>query len=61
MIVVTINDGLVLLNISQFWQQVAVGIIIMAAVLLDQTVRGYVNAPKLGGLFRRRRREGAGR
>jgi ribose/xylose/arabinose/galactoside ABC-type transport system permease subunit len=58
MIVVTINDGLVLLNISQFWQQVAVGIIIMAAVLLDQTVRGYVNAPKLSGLLRRPRGRG---
>jgi ribose/xylose/arabinose/galactoside ABC-type transport system permease subunit len=52
MIVVTINDGLVLLNVSQFWQQVAVGVIILGAVLLDQTVRGYVNAPR----FLRRRR-----
>jgi ribose/xylose/arabinose/galactoside ABC-type transport system permease subunit len=41
MIVVTINNGLVLLNVSQFWQQVVVGILIMLAVVIDQTTRGY--------------------
>jgi ribose transport system permease protein len=41
LIVVTINDGLVLLNVSQFWQQIVVGIIIMFAVLIDQIARGY--------------------
>lgn len=41
MIVVTINNGLVLLNVSQFWQQVVVGIIIMLAVVIDQLTRGY--------------------
>ena len=40
LITVTINDGLVLLNVSQFWTQVIVGVIIMLAVLLDQTIRG---------------------
>jgi ribose transport system permease protein len=44
MIVVTINDGLTLLNVSQFYQQVAVGVIIMAAVLIDQGARGYLRS-----------------
>jgi ribose/xylose/arabinose/galactoside ABC-type transport system permease subunit len=52
MIIVTISDGLVLLNISQFWQQVAVGVIIMLAVLIDQTVRGYLDAPRVRGPLR---------
>ena len=42
MIVVTINNGLVLLNVNQFWQQVVVGIIIMCAVVIDQTTRTYL-------------------
>jgi ribose/xylose/arabinose/galactoside ABC-type transport system permease subunit len=42
MIVVTINNGLVLLNVNQFWQQVVVGLIIMAAVVIDQVTSGYV-------------------
>jgi ribose/xylose/arabinose/galactoside ABC-type transport system permease subunit len=45
MIIVTISDGLVLLNVSQFWSQVLVGVIIMGAVLIDQTTRGYLDAP----------------
>jgi ribose/xylose/arabinose/galactoside ABC-type transport system permease subunit len=44
MIVVTINNGLVLLNVNQFWQQVVVGLIIMAAVVIDQITRGYLAA-----------------
>jgi ribose transport system permease protein len=44
MIIVTIDDGLVLLNVSQFWQQVVVGIIILAAVLIDQAARGYLSS-----------------
>ena len=36
LITVTISNGLVLLNVSQFWNQVVVGVIIMIAVLLDQ-------------------------
>jgi ribose transport system permease protein len=55
MIIVTINDGLVLLNVSQFWQQVVVGIIIMGAVLIDQAARGYVSS---GWLDRVLKREG---
>jgi len=40
LITVTISDGLVLLNVSQYWTQVIIGVIIMLAVLVDQTVRG---------------------
>jgi len=42
MIVVTINNGLILLNVNQFWQQVVVGLIIMCAVVIDQTTRAYL-------------------
>jgi ribose/xylose/arabinose/galactoside ABC-type transport system permease subunit len=42
MIVVTINNGLVLLNVNQFWTQVVVGLIIMGAVVIDQVTRGYL-------------------
>lgn len=48
LMVETINDGLTLLNVSQFWQQVAVGVIIMVAVLVDQTTRGYFASGRLG-------------
>ncbi len=62
MIVVTIGDGLTLLNVSQFWQQVLVGVIIMGAVLIDQATRGSINAPRLRalvpGFLRRERRTG---
>lgn len=51
MIVVTIADGLTLLNVSQFWQQVLVGLIIMGAVLVDQATRGSINTPLLRGLL----------
>jgi ribose transport system permease protein len=47
LVVETINDGLTLLNVSQFWQQVAVGVIIMLAVLVDQTARGYFASGRL--------------
>jgi ribose/xylose/arabinose/galactoside ABC-type transport system permease subunit len=40
LITVTISDGLVLLNVSQYWTQVIIGVIIMVAVLMDQTIRG---------------------
>lgn len=49
LITVTIADGLVLLNVSQYWTQVIVGVIIMLAVLLDQTVRGN----SMSGLWKR--------
>ena len=62
MIIVTINDGLVLLNVSQFWQQVVVGIIIMGAVLIDQAARGYLTSGSLDRLLGREgRRKGVTR
>jgi ribose transport system permease protein len=48
LVVETINDGLTLLNVSQFWQQVAVGVIIMLAVLVDQSARSYFTSGRLG-------------
>jgi ribose/xylose/arabinose/galactoside ABC-type transport system permease subunit len=48
MIVVTINNGLVLLNVSQFWQQVVVGIIIMCAVVIDQVTQNIVASHRAG-------------
>jgi ribose transport system permease protein len=48
LVVQTINDGLTLLNVSQFWQQVAVGVIIMLAVLVDQSARRYFASGRLG-------------
>ena len=56
MIVVTIADGLTLLNVSQFWQQILVGVIIMGAVMIDQATRGSLSAPWLAGLMARLRR-----
>lgn len=34
-----LNDGLVLINISSFWQQVVIGIVIVLAVIFDQAQR----------------------
>ncbi len=51
MIVVTISDGLTLLDVSQFWQQVLVGVIIMGAVIIDQATRGSLSAPWFGELL----------
>lgn len=43
LIIVTIYNGLVLMNVSQFWQQVVVGIIILGAVLIDQWAKGRLS------------------
>lgn len=34
-----LNDGLVLINVSSFWQQVIIGIVIVLAVMFDQAQR----------------------
>ena len=34
-----LNDGLVLINVSSFWQQVVIGIVIVLAVIFDQAQR----------------------
>ncbi len=37
-LITTITDGLVLLNVQAFWQQIAVGLIIIAAMLVNRIV-----------------------
>jgi ribose/xylose/arabinose/galactoside ABC-type transport system permease subunit len=39
-IISTIRNGLVLLNVEAFWTQVVVGIVILVAVMLDQIFKG---------------------
>jgi ribose/xylose/arabinose/galactoside ABC-type transport system permease subunit len=39
-IIGTIRNGLVLLNVEAFWTQVVVGVVILVAVLLDQLLKG---------------------
>jgi ribose transport system permease protein len=41
LIIATIADGLVLLNVPDFWQQIVVGGFIVAAVIFDQAARGF--------------------
>ncbi len=41
----TIKNGLILLGVDPFWQQVAVGALILAAVLVDKTIKGEL-APR---------------
>lgn len=40
LIISTIRNGLILLNVEPFWTQVVVGIVILGAVLLDQLFKG---------------------
>lgn len=54
LIVVMVNNGLVLLNVSQFWQQVVVGIIILGAVLIDQWAKGRIGRGSTDTAERRR-------
>ena len=37
--IASINNGLVLLNIPDFWQQIVVGSIIIGAMVLDQLAK----------------------
>jgi ribose/xylose/arabinose/galactoside ABC-type transport system permease subunit len=46
LIVVTIDNGLILLNVSQFWKQVVVGVIMLLVVLVDQRTRRYAAAER---------------
>ena len=41
-IITTTRNGLVLLGIDPFWQQVAVGWIILVAVTADQIIKGHI-------------------
>jgi ribose/xylose/arabinose/galactoside ABC-type transport system permease subunit len=38
-IITTINNGLVLLAVPDFWQQIVIGCIIIAAMVLDQLAK----------------------
>ena len=40
LIVATIRNGLILLNVQSFWQEIAVGLVIVAAVTINQAARG---------------------
>jgi ribose transport system permease protein len=40
LIISTIRNGLILLHVDPFWQQVAVGVIIVLAVMVDQLFKG---------------------
>ena len=37
--IASINDGLILLNIPDFWQQIVIGCIIVAAMAVDQLTK----------------------
>jgi ribose transport system permease protein len=49
LIIVTISDALTLLNVSAFWQEVLVGVIILAAVLTREIAGGRGNIQTLVG------------
>ena len=40
LIIATIRNGLILLNVQAFWQEVAVGTIIIVAVVINQVAKG---------------------
>ena len=46
-----LNNGLVSTNVSAFWQQIAIGLILIGAVYLDQLKRSRRNQPQLGPPF----------
>jgi ribose transport system permease protein len=46
-IISTIRNGLVLLNVEAFWTQVVVGAVILLAVMLDQVLKGELTARDL--------------
>lgn len=43
LIIATIRNGLILLNVQAFWQEVAVGTIIIVAVLINQVAKGELS------------------
>jgi ribose transport system permease protein len=40
LLIVSITNGLIILNVQEFWQQVVVGLIIVAAMMVDQLSKG---------------------
>ena len=63
LIIVTISDALTILNITAFWQQILVGVIILAAALTRETAGGRRNIHSLVSqlVFGRRPKPGGGR
>ncbi len=53
LIIATIRNGLILLNVQAFWQEVAVGTIIIVAVVINQVVKGELS---FADVFARRTR-----
>ena len=47
LIISTIDDGLVLLNVETFWTQIVVGGVILMAVIIDQLAKGELNLKNL--------------
>ena len=43
LIISVICNGLILLDVQAFWQQVAVGVIIVLAVVVNEIARGELN------------------
>lgn len=55
LIISTIRNGLILLGVDPFWQQVVVGVIILLAVMVDQMIKGHLRPRDLVGRSRRTR------
>ena len=53
LIISVIRNGLVLLNVQAFWQEVAVGVIIVFAVVINKIVRGELSMASLGRTLNR--------
>jgi predicted ABC-type sugar transport system permease subunit len=53
LIISVIRNGLVLLNVQAFWQEVAVGVIIVLAVVINKIVRGELSLASLGRTLNR--------
>ena len=54
LIIATIRNGLILLNVQAFWQEIAVGTIIIVAVVINQVAKGELRfADMIGRLGRR--------
>ena len=47
MIIATIRNGLILLNVQAFWQQIAVGLIIILAVVINKVAKGELKLSEL--------------
>lgn len=54
LIIATIRNGLILLNVQAFWQQVAVGAIIIVAVVINKLAKGELHLSQLVPGFARR-------